>query len=42
MKLILTTVFLFFRKKKKSSFFDDAIKEGLKDWSREMGYRKGR
>jgi len=33
MKLILSTVFLFFRKKKNGSVFDDAIKEGLKDWS---------
>jgi len=33
MKLILSTVFLLFRKKKNKSVFDDAIKEGLKDWS---------
>jgi len=32
MKLILSTVFLFFRRKKNKSVFDDAIKEGLKDW----------
>jgi hypothetical protein len=33
MKLILSTVFLFFRKKKTKPVFDDAIKEGLKDWT---------
>jgi hypothetical protein len=40
MKLMLSTVFFLFRRKKKirSSDVSDAVNEGIRDLSREMGY----
>jgi|GEM_PF-1962279 len=41
MKLMLSTLFFLFRRKKKirSSDLSDAVNEGIRDMSREMGYR---